>query len=419
MVITSFILNKSLPWVPSNFPKPWDDARPSLFDFVLKSNGIGSVGLPDCEQFNKRGSLTYVSGAMDSLFGSGDGDDLKQSASKVYSALKSFLKRPTENGLAAVYSVLTEVRALNYVNDLMDFVASGELDRAKLQDLARWLCETAPDREVVKTAIALLGMCRNPENVEIFRAFGRHDEFAMFTSVALINSLPDPELEIWQSAKNLDGWGKINAVERLASTTNPEIKAWLLRDGCANSIMNEYLAYICAKTGGLLNALKSPVPDEALLVGSADIIEALIEVGGPAQDIFDYDDGSEVMWLFVEHLTRRPLSLRLCRILTGILTFVQDDQAEWDRQKGWSSNERQQIAASAGQALDKENLAERIAPELEGDDERTFYFAINIAKYLGMDVWATYFERQTQGKASWYYLMQTDDPCRIDRVLDV
>jgi hypothetical protein len=38
------------------------------------------------------------------------------------------------------------------------------------------------------------------------------------------------------------GWGRIQTVRRLAGTQDPQIKAWLLRHGFRNQIMDEYLA---------------------------------------------------------------------------------------------------------------------------------------------------------------------------------
>src|SRR5207248_2725531 len=120
-----------------------------------------------------------------------------------------------------------------------------------------------------------------PQDMEIFRTLGRHEEFTLFCAVGLANACDDGETQLWELAKHVDGWGRIHLVERLSKTENPEIKDWLLREGYKNSVMYEYLAYPCAVGGGLLAALEADEVDDDLLLSAAEIIQALI-TGGPA-----------------------------------------------------------------------------------------------------------------------------------------
>jgi hypothetical protein len=64
-------------------------------------------------------------------------------------------------------------------------------------------------------------------------------------------------------------------VERLRETTDPDIRSWILREGYRNSIMHEYLAYIAATTGGLLEALRAETVDRRLLTAAGQILQAL------------------------------------------------------------------------------------------------------------------------------------------------
>jgi hypothetical protein len=60
-----------------------------------------------------------------------------------------------------------------------------------------------------------------------------------------------------------------------------------------------------------------------------------------------------------------------------------------------------------------------IKPYLMSDDHRLFDDVITLAEYLGVDTWEIYFDRQVAGRFSWFFLMQTADGNRIDRVLEV
>ncbi len=103
----------------------------------------------------------------------------------------------------------------------------------------------------------------------------------------------EAETEIWNLAKAVYGWGRINAVQYLAETTVPEIKEWMLREGFRNHVLDEYLAYTCATTGGLRQALGRPTVDPNLLAASVDLLIALINAE-PGEGIMDYPDGPVV-----------------------------------------------------------------------------------------------------------------------------
>ena len=91
-------------------------------------------------------------------------------------------------------------------------------------------------------------------------------------------------------------------VRRLKDTTDPEIQAWMLREGFRNNIMDEYLACICARAGKLHLALNDQFVDAMLLDAAAEMIRALI-TGGPAEDIDDYESSvsgyksNRISWL--------------------------------------------------------------------------------------------------------------------------
>jgi len=74
-------------------------------------------------------------------------------------------------------------------------------------------------------------------------------------------------------------------------------------------VLNEYLAHMAATTGDLYSALLDPEPDEALLDGAGDIIDALCAVGGPAKDIRDYADGPAVIGRYLALVGNRPPNL--------------------------------------------------------------------------------------------------------------
>ena len=119
------------------------------------------------------------------------------------------------------------------------------INHERLYELSHSFVTESPDREPVKFGIAILGLFRQPADQELFQTLGRHDEFTLFCAVAIANSSEDHDESLWTLARNVNGWGRIHVVERLARTENPAIKNWLLREGFRNSVMYEYLAATC------------------------------------------------------------------------------------------------------------------------------------------------------------------------------
>ena len=406
----SFLQDKLLPWLPDQFPLPWDASYTPIYDAVTTDP---QAELPDTGRLFKPGDLRYVDGAFDNIFGGGANND---EASKVYAALSAFLKRPTSARLSRLYGELSDRKASDYIDTLFDFIASGALDRQRVQDLFRWICRTAPDREPVKAGLAILGICRDAANVPLFQALGRNEEFSLFVINALANTLDHPETEIWALARQLTGWGKVNAVERLAGTTDPQVKRWLVREGCANAIMDAYLAYICATSGDLISALRQTEIDEALLWGAADILEALFEAG-PCETMKDYAEGAEAVERFIEHLDRAALPLRLCRSLVCIRQALTDEAVELSEAQGWTLSRKETLTVRIDDILRKQDLTARVERDFLSSAHQRFYDAITLAEYLCMDVWPIYWARQKAGMDSWYYLMRSGDPTQIDQVL--
>ena len=175
--------------------------------------------------------------------------------------------------------VLATIEASSIVDPLLDRLRASQISAQELETLGRNLAKTSSYRSAVKIGIAMLGTVATRRNRDLITMLGRHDEFTLYSAVALSNTEADPEGALWELAKLVGGWGRIHLVERLRTTTRPEIQEWILRGGFRNSVMDEYLAYIAATTGGLTRALDVDDPDDELLNAACDIVRALIQGG--------------------------------------------------------------------------------------------------------------------------------------------
>jgi hypothetical protein len=344
-------------------------------------------------------------------------DTANKTALAIHALLTKMVTRPTVQGLKALYDALTCRRTMDYIDSLIDFAVTG-MDVQRVQELMVWLVETAPDREAVKAALAILGTLRNPSNVPLFETFAGHEEFTLFAKVALDNSHEDPEPFLLALAERLKGWGRFHCVKRLARTDKPEIKAWLLRDGYRNTVMTGSLAYLCATAGDLLTALKAEQVDPELLSGAWWMFDTMFS-DGPGDGMENYDDGPQAVALFIDHLDADGLSLAPCAALAKLVRFLGYDKATWCERPGWDPANRAAMADHARAILARQPLETLIGPYLMSPDQPLADLAITVAEYVGFDAWPIHFARQRAGIRAWWQLMETEDPDRIDQVLDL
>lgn len=421
-----FFKNRS--WDIESVSRPWGD-RPSIYEHILShirpgEPGLGEEGdrLPDDERVRGEFEFGWAPGALDGAFGHhGGGADGEEPERKVLEALRALTEKTTDGRAKSLYSLLREHPALEYVDQLLPAVAEdGQLDPERLHAVARWLATGAADREPVKCAVALLGLFQGGEDRDLLLTLGRHEEFTLYAAVALGNSEEDSELSLWALACLVTGWGRIQIIERLVETRDEQIKAWMLREGYRNDIMDEYTALICVRTGDLLGALRCPGPDEKLIKGAGSLLSTLIHGrGGPSEGIESYPEGAEAAELYLRHLQARELDLEDFVAISAIEGFLNEEEGEaHDPALGWPER-RVTLLDLTTAVRARPGWEEKIREGLGSSDRQTFWTATEAARALGLDIWEVYFERTKRGEDHWYFVMQSDDPARIDRVVQL
>jgi hypothetical protein len=341
--------------------------------------------LPDEDNVRARG-IRWVAGGLDGAFGHhGRSGHEKARAAEIARLCVAVATNRSGADTQGLYAAVADDSVLEIVDPLVEELARRRSEHPALHDLGHWLATTAADRGAVKVGIAILGVTGDREDVAVLRTLGAHDEFSLYVSVALRNCLHDPDSELWALASAVDGWGRIQCVERLRNTEDPAIKAWILREGYRNSIMYEYLAYIAATTGGLLEALRSVDVDRETLTAAGEIFEALI-TGGPAEDIDDYADGADAMEAYLELMRARAETLGDFHAIATIQRFLQRKDG-WDgrTQHGWTASRREAFETTCQQILGRDEWDDRISVGLLSDDRAEFHRAELAARRRGQD----------------------------------
>ena len=339
-------------------------------------------------------------------------------------ALIRYCQTPNDATRLEVYNLMKTENAVRLVDNLLNSLCESPFgSHARLYELALFLAMMSPDQGPVKFGVAILGLFRRNEDIEILLALGRHEGLALYCAVAIANSSYRPDADLWALAKNLGGWGRISVVERMTGTNDPEIKEWLLRRGYRNTIMYEYLALACAKGGGLLEALRRERVDRELLTCAGEIIRALIR-GAPGPGMGRYDQGAEAAQAFLNRVPTDSPSLGDICTVHAIKEFITKANQDWADIAGgsWSDELRSRVTEQCEQIIALPIVREIVSANLASPKDRHFNQAARVAPSLGIDTWDYHWKRlrQTpQDSGRWDRVMRACDESRIDEVMSL
>jgi hypothetical protein len=408
-------------WSLDSLTPPWGSLS-AIFEHVRLSS---SESLPDEPLIREKSKFGWIAGAWDGVLGHHwRGSDPPARAFEIASALQKVLQRADPKTLTALYRVIIDepiLPSLELLNEELSELLP-VIDRNRLLQLGKYLLLYSAHREAVKFGIVLVGFAGSSADVDILQVIGGNEEFTLYAATALGRVASDPERELWNLAKRVSNWGRIQIVQLLSDTKNADIQAWMLRDGFRNGVMVEYLACICARTGRLHEALQQQPVDNAVLDGAADIIHAMI-MGGPAGNIDDYAQAGEACAAYLNCvLTRHELGLRHFLAVDRLNWFLSEPDGWNERLKsGWTQEKRDRLAETCDDILRWETWREQTLLALQSDNYQVFYEGDTAAQVLSIDTWQLHFDRVKAtpvGSSYWYRLMQQTNESRIDAVLN-
>lgn len=403
------------PWSIDRVKAPWGSGQP-LLDFV--ATNPGSDTLPD--ESSDDSTVRWAPGALDALFVPTE-EDAKGAADRVGGKLQEVLRRSSDSNANDLYAAARSESTAGYVDVLLaSFTNSAPTQLDRLHRVGHWLATRSPHREPVKLGLSLMGIAHTHQTHDVALKLARHDEFTLFAVMALLNSGRGTADDLLSIAQSVKGWGRIQAIYRIEGRSNDQLRTWLLREGYRNEIMVEYTALICAREGDLLNALRLPAPDEALLAGAGDIIGALIQGrGGPVEGIESYADGPLATVYYLRLAAERELSVNDFLNVAAIRSFLMEEGGEaYDPELGWLQV-REGALDFCASILAPDRWVQRVAYQLEHGTLEECRIAHLAARHLDLDDWRILYSRLQGGDSLWYEFLQGIDEPRLNNVLSL
>jgi len=320
--------------------------------------------------------LRFAPGAAHNLFG-GNGAQANKGAKKMVKLLQRDWKKGSSSD-AQLLALLKKYDTLSVADPVLDLIRKDykNNDLQIIVDYASRLAFETRNEELVKLGIILLGLIDLSTFEEItdkLLTLALYEEFTLFSAVALGNCASGNDT-LFALAQKIDGWGKINVVERLAPETE-EIRDWLLRKGCENCIMDAYLGLECAVKGDLITALRRNTLDEALFDGISTIIGALLDEG-PADGISAYEHAEEALQRYLQFAQTKATTLKHLWQIVNVQMAIEN---------------RADIACKELRALCKD-ITEKptwqalIFETLENPENEELFFAVNVSNRLHLDI---------------------------------
>lgn len=291
----------------SNTKLPWEGREP-LYEYVRKSlkKGKGIIlgddkDLPD--NVPMRMDMGFYDPGCDDywdLYANPEKEVNPKFIKRLVDLFASYSQRGKMEDKIKFYNTLKDNPIVGYWDEFLDELSSRELPYEQAGvELVHWMVEEAPDREVVKLGIILLGVMRDPENLTILKTMGRHDEFTYYVGQSLMQMTPMWDIILVDIIKPLCGFGRALAVMMLLyESEREEIRKWCVRHGFQKFYASDLIMWDCVEQGNMLKELRREEWDESLLEATQIVVKDLLikgERGG------GYKYGGEIIYLYLKH----------------------------------------------------------------------------------------------------------------------
>ncbi len=401
----------------------------SIFNFIasnIDKNGQLSENdqiLPD--ECRKKNEVHFAPGLEDVLFEETRSDTVKDLLNQLNTYIKQIALTGEQASEQAFYDAINaQKNIVKVVDPLIESIIKERLPtHPYLFDFASNLAKKSNHRNAVKLGIAILGICKKKSALAPIKILGLHDEFTLYCAVAIMNLSDTPENDLWQLAQKVNGWGRIQTVEKLTELELSEpVKNWLILDGYKNNILYEHLAYTCAVHGSLHKNLEQEKIANNLFKSASEILDALIVDYTPAEDIHSYSFSHQLIPLFLTHAKKQQLDVSDFIVLHKVKDHLTAELNNFEEHNDsiWSEDLLSNCIIEAADILQNCNWEAQTIAGLQSHDKTVYWNAKQAAEKLGIDLWETVWLRLKENpdnSMSWYDVTRNAKPEHVEKII--
>lgn len=336
--------------------------------------------------------LRFAPGAMEGILGhhslgEGEADEFAQT-------LKTYLDMDSKEALEQ-FEETKPFRVAGVRDSLLQEILNhqNEYPAAKIANLGYYFACQGNKCESVKLGLSLLALFDFSENEQVcivLRYLGYCEEFTDYVIMSVESWEEDKKQNLYfELAKKLKGWGKISVVEQMRADTE-EKKEWILCHGCRNSVLNAYLAYVCAKQCDFLERLKKGNLTNEQLQGAGDIMEGLLDEG-PCAGMSAVEQPEELTLYFLQELERHVLKVEEVQLLCQIKDYFVKRQEKYEEAGG--------VVKKADHILDGLDIQKLLEDTLQEKPHTCVY----VAGKLDVDITKPLFRLMQENFSEYYH----------------
>lgn len=249
-------------------------------------------------------------------------------------------KNPTEATRKATYEKILEEKVIRYFQEFLGHFNEVEKDETRVQQEALWLLEHAAHREVVKFALMVLATTDCEKFKDRLKQIALHEEFTGVALFALFNATERANATIWDIAKQVTDWGKLEALNFL-EPEREEIRLWFLTDGIDETVPGSQAALQCADKGKLDIELHEDTISAEVFEGTRKLILALLYEGQYRQ-MDEYEYAGQVLMRFTKHAKTHCQTMLHFYTLMQIAAYLNEPEDIWEGRfdDNWKPHEK-------------------------------------------------------------------------------
>lgn len=195
----------------------------------------------------------------------------------------------------------------------------------KILEFAYWMVRKAPDREVVKLGIILMGGTHHPMFLPTLKTIGRHGEFVFYVISSLSEITPDWESISMELVKPMWFFGRqLSVMFLIQYHQREETRRWCIRHGFQNLYDVGFIMSECIDELDVVKDLYEENWDEPLVNAVQVMIREILR-----SPILKTKDGGEIIYLYVKQFVSRKKGYVHYLVLKDLLVFF--DQVAKDK----------------------------------------------------------------------------------------
>lgn len=287
----------------------------SIYD-IIKSSIIDGK-LPEdfsLPKLHSEDEMVFVDGGLDGVytFHMPLVEMSKEDYSKMAKAITLASDRDFNSATELFEEISRNNRAISIHDTMQEYILENKekIRAGNLYEFSIGLIELSNNIECIKYGLTILEIMNtnNEELKDVIRTLALSDEFTLFC-VLIMNTWSKGNDDIFETAKNVYGWGRIQAVRflRPLMPRDEEIRMWMLKEGINNYVSPSYSALTIWREGNIGSILfVEPTQEEFKYIGR--ILDAMLDEDAVA-GISTLDKRKEILLKYLEKAKKFSLNI--------------------------------------------------------------------------------------------------------------